>query len=230
MRVSRRFALLAAAGLLCASQARADKAWRTNLTLAEPTQIPGDILPAGNYIVKVVNTQETRSIVQFTTPDEAVVVATVLAVPNYRVETPQNTEFVYFQRAEGMGPAIKSWVHPGYNYGVEFVYPKEKATVLAEKTHETVYTTESNQPTLQSEVRVMTPEKNEIVLEAYTPPPKELPKTGSSLPILAMLGAASLAGAFAIRSSGSENRESIRPAPGGSDPPGAVFLSFDSQV
>ncbi len=143
MRVSRRFALLAAAGLLCASQARADKAWRTNLTLAEPTQIPGDILPAGDYIVKVVNTQETRSIVQFTTPDEAVVVATVLAVPNYRVETPQNTEFVYFQRAEGMGPAIKSWVHPGYNYGVEFVYPKEKAIVLAEKTHETVYTTES---------------------------------------------------------------------------------------
>jgi len=200
MRVSRCLALLFAAVFLWASQARADKAWRTNLTLAEPTQIPGDVLPAGSYIVKVVNTQESRSIVQFTTPDEAVVVATVLAVPNYRVQAPENTEFVYFQRAEGMGPAIKSWVHPGYNYGVEFVYPKEKAAVLAEKTRETVYTTESREPTVKSEVLVMTPEKNEIALEAYVPPPKELPKTGSFLSLLAVLGAASLAGAFAIRS------------------------------
>ena len=199
MRVSRFIALLAGATLLWASQARADKAWRTNLTLAEPTEIPGDILPAGNYIVKVINTQETRSIVQFTTPDESSVVATVLAVPNYRVQAPENTEFVYFQRAEGMGPAIKSWVHPGYNYGVEFVYPKEKAVVLAEKTHETVYTTESKEPTVKSEVMVMTPEKKEVALEAYAPP-KELPKTGSDLPLLAILGAASLAGAFAIRS------------------------------
>ena len=202
------------------------------MTLAEPTQIPGDILPAGNYIVKVVNTQETRSIVQFTTPDEAVVVATVLAVPNYRVETPQNTEFVYFQRAEGMGPAIKSWAHPGYNYGIEFVYPKEKAIVLAEKTHETVYTTESNGPTLQSEVRVMTPEKKEIVLEAYTPPP-EGASEDRQLPSDSCDAGCSLSWRERSRfvlSSGSENREIHPSGARGSDPPGAVFLSFDSQV
>lgn len=207
MKVSRFLALLAGATLLWASQARGDKAWRTNLTLTEPTEIPGEVLPAGDYIVKVVNTQEARSIVQFTTPDEKAVVATVLAVPNYRVRAAENTEFVYFQRGEGMGPAIKSWVHPGNNYGVEFVYPKEKAMALVAKTHETVFTTEAREPNVKSEVLVMTPEKREITLEEFRGEtkiaealPKQLPKTASNLPLLAILGAASLAGAFAIRS------------------------------
>lgn len=206
MKTSRFVALLAGAGLLWAAQARADKAWRTNLRLSEPTEIPGDVLPAGEYVVKVINTQETRSIVQFTTANEESVVATVLAVPNYRVQAPENTEFVYFQREAGMQPAIKSWVHPGYNYGVEFVYPKAAATTLVEKTHETVFATESKEPTLKGEVTVMTPEK-EISLEEFRAEtkvaealPKQLPKTASDLPLLAVLGAASLAGALALRS------------------------------
>ena len=207
MKSSRFFALLAAAALLWASQARADKAWRTSLRLAEPTEIPGMVLPAGEYIVKVINTQEARSIVQFTSPDEANVIATVLAVPNYRVQAAENTEFVYFQRAAGTPPAIKSWVYPGNNYGVEFVYPKAAAVELAEKTREPVFTTESAEPGLKSEVLVMTPQKKEITMEEFsgekkvaTKLPKQLPKTGSDLPMLALLGAASLAGAFVIRS------------------------------
>lgn len=196
--------------LLAAPLAHADAlAWRTPLRLSEPTEIPGMILPAGDYVIKVVNTKETRSIVQFLNSAETEVIATVLAVPNYRVQPAEGTQFAYFQRAEGSPPVLKSWVYPGNNYGVEFVYPKEKATVLAETTKEPVLATPApSQPTLQSEVVVVTPEKKEIPWEefrAQKAAPAEtvatrLPKTGSDLPLIALIGLASLAGAAGLRS------------------------------
>jgi LPXTG-motif cell wall-anchored protein len=196
--------LIGAALLLAVSPGlRADEvAWRTALHIAEPTEIPTKVLAPGDYIVKVVNTKETRSIVQFLTPDEKVV-ATVLGVPNYRVKTAENNEFVYFQRVEGNPIALKSWVYPGNNFGIEFAYPKQEAIVLAERTKEPVYATPTPaEPTLQGEVFVVTPENKEIPMAEFRPAApitKALPKTGSSLPLIGLIGVASLAGAAGLR-------------------------------
>ncbi len=194
---------LGALWLLAAPAARADQAWRTPLRLTEPTEIPGKVLPPGEYVVKVINTQETRSIVQFMNANETEVEATVLAVPNYRVKATEQTEFFYFQRIEGSPQALKSWVYPGNNYGVEFVYPKAEATRLAEGTHETVFATPATEePTLRSEVIAVTPEKKEVPFAEYQaqkPLPTTLPKTGSDLPLIGLLAAASLAGAAGLR-------------------------------
>jgi hypothetical protein len=183
--------------LVAAPLARADQAWRTTLRLSEPTEIPGKILPAGDYVIKVVNTKEARSIVQFLDSKEAEVMATVLAVPNYRVPVPETTEFVYFRRAEGMPPALKSWVYPGNNYGVEFVYPKPEAVTLAGKTMEPVMAVPAEtEPTLQSEVLVVSPEKKETPLVEKQ---ARLPKTAGFLPLIALFGISSLAGAAGLR-------------------------------
>ena len=200
MRVLRSLSLLAGIGLISlisAPLASGDQAWRTTLRLSEPTEIPGKILPAGDYVIKVVNTKETRSIVQFLDTKEAEVMATVLAVPNYRVPVPESTEFVYFRRAEGMPPALKSWVYPGNNYGVEFVYPKPEALTLAEKTMEPVMATPAEtEPTLKSEVLVVSPENKETPLVEKQ---ARLPKTGSFHPLVELIGLASLAGAAGLR-------------------------------
>jgi LPXTG-motif cell wall-anchored protein len=101
--------------------------------------------------------------------------------------------------------------------------------VLAEKSKEPVFTTTSQtEPDAKSEVVVVTPEKKEIKLEEYRPAaaaparvarnvpsppvaavapearvaesaPRRLPKTGSALPLVALLGIAALGGAAALR-------------------------------
>jgi hypothetical protein len=182
-------------------RARADEAaWRTPLRLAEPTEIPYKVLPPGDYVIKVVNTQETRSIVQFLNANETEVIATVVAVPNYRVRPAEATEFTYFQRASGHPQALKTWLYPGNSFGVEFVYPKAEAIVIAEETHETVVATPSAEPTMQSEIIQVTPERKEVSYPAHAP---ALPRTGSNLPLVGILAAASLAGAAGLRILGS---------------------------
>ena len=220
MKTSRNFALVALGSVLLAAfilGAPADVAWRTPLHLSEPTEIPGKVLPPGDYVVKVLNTTQTRSVVQFLNGQETEVVATVVAVPDYRITPVETSQFIYYQRAEGTPMALKSWMYPGNNWGIEFVYPREKATALAETSREPVYAVESQgEPDAKSEVVVMTPEKKEMKLEEYraaaAPPPpapvaapanteraRTLPKTGSAVPLIGLAALASLASAAALR-------------------------------
>jgi LPXTG-motif cell wall-anchored protein len=209
MKVSKMLVLLISVGLfwvIAAPKALAEKGWGSTLHISEPTEIPGQVLPPGDYYVKVLNTKETRSFVQFMNTAGTEVVATVLAVPDYRVKTAEKEQFVYFQRPGGTLPALKSWVYPGNNWGVEFVYPKEKAVVLAEMTKEPVVATTSPKPDLEAEIVVVTPEKKEIKWEEYrsetvttTKVAAKLPKTGSNLPFIALIGMASLVGAAVVR-------------------------------
>ena len=223
MKTSRNFAAVAAVIVGCVlsavslSGAPADVAWRTPLRLSEPTEIPGKVLPPGDYVVKVLNTTQTRSVVQFLNGAETEVIATVIAVPDYRTKPAETSQFVYYQRAEGTPIALKSWMYPGNNWGIEFVYPREKATALAEKSREPVYTAASQgEPDAKSEVVVVTPEKKEMKLEEYraaaAPPPpapvaapanteraRTLPKTGSAVPLIGLAALASLASAAALR-------------------------------
>jgi LPXTG-motif cell wall-anchored protein len=214
--------LLAAAGaalLLLPVSARADTAWRATLVIGEPTEIPGAVLQPGRYLVKVLDTQETRKVVQFLNADESAVVATAMAIPTYRVAPAEQNEFVYFQRAEGQPQALKSWIYPGNNYGVEFVYPKAEAVQLAQARKQDVYAAPSAKPEAQETVVAISPELKEKPVEVKAPPPpaptavpappaeekpaptkaKRLPKTGSPLPLLALAGIAALAAGSALR-------------------------------
>jgi LPXTG-motif cell wall-anchored protein len=215
------FSLLAAAAAAFLSvSARADTAWRAPLVIGEPTEIPGTVLQPGRYLVKVLDTQETRKVVQFLNADESAVVATAMAIPTYRVAPAEQNEFVYFQRSEGQPQALKSWTYPGNNYGVEFVYPKAEAVQLAQARHEEVYAAPSAKPEAQEPVVAISPELKEKPVEVKAPPPpaptaipapppapaapaptkaKRLPKTGSPLPLVALAGAAALAAGSALR-------------------------------
>jgi len=197
MRITRRLAAplaMAFLFLLAVPALRADTAWRTPLRLAEPTEIPGMTLAPGDYVIKVVDTQRTRSIVQILNPAETQVVATLIAVPRRENFAPETTEFTYFQRAAGHPQALKNWTYPGETFGVEFVYPKAEAIIIAEETRQPVYATPAPEPTPEAEVVQVTPEKTEAPI-----PEPVLPTTGSDLPVVGLLAAASLAGAAGLR-------------------------------
>ena len=169
-------------GLVLAAPAlRADVQWRSPLTLGEPTEIPGQVLPPGKYVVKVLDAQNPRKVVQFMNEDETQVVATVMGVPNYRV-TAGEGQFVYFQRAEGHPQALKYWFYPANNFGIEFVYPKAEAIQIAEASKQEVYAAPSAKPEAQEPVVAVAPNAKErpVKVEAAPPPPAPAPKTAEA--------------------------------------------------
>ena len=191
--------LLALGVLLLPSGARAldNVQRRTKMAVSEHTEIPGAVLHPGTYMVKVVDFKDGKEIVQFTNEEETKVIATVLAIRDRRARTDDGKSgFVYFQREEGAPMlALKSWYDGEDDFGELFVYPKAEAFKLAEATREEVEATPAPTPTLQSEVTVVKPE----AAPAPTKLPESLPKTGSHVPLIALIGLGALAGAAALR-------------------------------
>jgi hypothetical protein len=82
------FLSLLGAGLVwLAPMAKADE-WdkRTIVTFNQPVEIPGRVLPAGTYVFKLADSESDRNIVQVFTEDELKPLATVLAIPDSRME------------------------------------------------------------------------------------------------------------------------------------------------
>jgi len=111
----------------CATAARADL-WdkKTIVTFADPVEIPGQVLPAGTYVFKLANSISDRHIVQIWNEDETQIFATIMTIPNYRLDPPDKTIFEFDERPSDSPMALRSWFYPGDNMGQEFVYPRNQ--------------------------------------------------------------------------------------------------------
>lgn len=129
-------------------------AWnrKTIITFSGPVEIPGvhlagwGVLPAGTYVFKILDSQSDRHIVQIFSQDEKTVYATILAIPNYRLQATDKTVITFRERPVGQPEALRAWFYPGRNWGEEFVYPKAKAIELAKATNVPVLFTSSEIP------------------------------------------------------------------------------------
>lgn len=192
---------------------------KTVVTFSAPVEVPGvgaQVLPAGTYVFKILNSAANRHIVQILNKEENHVFTTILAVPNYRLRTTNKTVMTFRERAQGEPEAIRAWFYPGRQWGEEFVYPKLKAIDLAKSVNETVLYTPVEVATIEdlktapiaavkptgetvdvAEV-VEAPPVEEAKLEetkleeAKMEEPKTLPHTASYLPLLASFGLLSL--------------------------------------
>ena len=128
---------LSLAALAFSPSANAD-GWnkKTVVTFSQPVEIPGGIvLPAGTYVIKLLDSLSNRHIVQIFNQDENHIYATILAIPNWRLDVTDKTVLTFGERAAGDPQAIRSWFYPGDNFGQEFVYPKRRAVELAKITN-----------------------------------------------------------------------------------------------
>jgi hypothetical protein len=66
--------------------------------------------------------------VQIWNRDETQILATILAIPNYRLDPPDGTIFEFDERPGDTPMALHSWFYPGDNTGQEFVYPRYRLT------------------------------------------------------------------------------------------------------
>jgi hypothetical protein len=191
---------------------------KTILTFSEPFEVPGvdaQILPAGTYVFKILDSWSDRNIVQIFSADETHVYTTILAIANYRLKATDKTVLTFGERPAGQPEAIKAWFYPGQTWGQEFVYSKKRAIELAKIVKEPVLAmpieTTATVPveTLRSvPVAAIKPTGDEIpVAEVVEAPPADppatlvaqaLPDTASSLPLFAAIGLLSLFAGFTL--------------------------------
>jgi len=204
-------------GIAFAPNAPADE-WnkRTVMTVDESFQVPNMVLPAGTYVIKLVDSHSDRHIVQIFNADENHLFTTILAIPNYRIQPKGKTVFTFWETPPGQAKALRAWFYPGDNFGQEFAYPKSEAVEIATVAHQPVPTTEATQPAELPKAEVTQtapPAQPEREVAQNTPPPQpeaapapapapepvpqQLPKTASPYPLIGLLGAVSL-GFFAL--------------------------------
>ena len=181
---------LTALSLVTAPRVKADE-WNklTKFTFNEPVEIPGQVLPAGTYWFKLMDSQSDRNIVQIFNKDQNHVFATILAIPDYRLKPTGKTVLTFAERPAGTPPAVRAWFYPGDNYGQEFVYPKMRATQLAKAEHRPVPSMPENLEA-NTKMAAKSVKEPQLLAQSTAPanPPATLPATGSSLPLIALIG------------------------------------------
>ena len=128
---------LSLAVLAFSASAKAD-AWnkKTIVTFGQPVEVPGGVvLPPSTYVFKLLDSASNRHIVQIFNEDQNHIYATVLAIPNYRLQVTGKTVITFVERPAGEPQAIKAWFYPGDNFGQEFVYSKRRAAEFAKQTN-----------------------------------------------------------------------------------------------
>ena len=139
MRVLKAVCCAAIVTLMAAPGVRADQ-WdkKTILTFSGPVQIPGATLPAGSYVFKLADLSGNRHVVQVFDKAEKKIFATLLAIPNDRMEPSDEPVVMFSERPAGSPQAVKVWYYPGERIGNEFVYPKSMAMKIAKANHQSV--------------------------------------------------------------------------------------------
>lgn len=192
---------------------------KTLVTFSAPVEVPGigaQVLPAGTYVFKILDSMSDRHIVQIFNKEGNHIYTTILAIPNYRLQATDKTVMTFKERAQGEPQALRAWFYPGRNWGEEFVYEKTKAIELAKIVNEPVLFTPAPIATIEdlktAPIAAVAPSGEPVALaEVVKAPPMEepaeapaaatpatLPKTGSNLPLLALVGLLSLGAAGVI--------------------------------
>jgi hypothetical protein len=198
-----------------------DKA--TRVTVNQPIEIPGMILPAGTYIVKIVDLVAERHVVRFLSEDGSQIYATLIGMPNFRLEPTDKTSFIFYEAEANRPRALHAWFYPGYRYGIEFAYPEARAAQIAQVAGEQVIAFTEPEPffredptpapveeLLEEPLVAVTPGGEELGLPEFTPveepelgpefaEPLQLPRTATPFPFVALVGLLAAGAASAIR-------------------------------
>ena len=122
----------------------------TYFTFSQAVELPKTTLPAGTYFFQLMDSPSNRHIVKVMDKDRKELFATLLAIPYYSNDRPSDEPEVRFLEtpaANGVAAsnAIKIWFYPGNTVGHEFIWPRDKAAMLAKATGQAVLTTKTDE-------------------------------------------------------------------------------------
>src|SRR5688572_13287939 len=144
---------------------------RTIMTFSNAVELPGMRLDAGTYVFRLADTQG-RNIIQVLPQDEKDVLGQWLFVPAERQEVTGDTVVTFRETAANTTPAVQFWYYPGEKTGKEFIYPKDQAMRIAQRTGVAVMT-EDGPVTAEANVAAQTSEPAPIQAEAQAAPAQE---------------------------------------------------------
>ena len=139
---------------------------RVFFTFGGPVAVPGVTLSAGKYLFRLPTSIASgeRHVMQVLSADGKNSYAMFFGISANRADYPATPEVRFMETAAGMPPAVKTWWYPGDKAGYEFIYPKDQARLLAQRT---------GQPVLIAEAEVVTPAGTET---EFTPAPVAIPE------------------------------------------------------
>src|ERR1700683_1413857 len=228
-RMKTRVMLLVGLGLLGGMVQRAaadDFDQKIVFTFSGPVEVPGQVLSAGTYVFKLMDSPADRNIVQVFSKDEKHLYGTFLAVPDERLRPAGKPIITFDERPADSPEAVKAWFYPGDNTGHAFVYPKPKAVALAKANNTPVpsmpaeLAPNTTKPAAsvkephvvamsQAPLKAQKPTEEEVeIAEVFAVPavqtaqaqlPAALPTTGSSFPLIGLIGLLSLGAGIGLR-------------------------------
>ena len=183
------FVAAGAVGLLAMTVLPSSKAdeWnkKTIMTLNEPLVVPGKVLQPGKYVMKLMESPADRHIVQIFNEDQSQLQTTVIAIPNYRLEPTDKSQFTFWEMPAGQPHALRAWFYPGDNFGQEFAYPKDMAATIAKNNSQNVPTVADTDNT-KSEVSQTPPaaesHQETAAAQPETPAPAQPTETAQAQP------------------------------------------------
>ncbi len=191
----------------------------TRLTVSEPTEVGTTLLQPGSYTLHVNDFQAEKVQVVITRESDSKVVGTETAFRarrNLGTHEAADNQVQFTYTTHNGHPAVSTWYYPGDDWGEQFAYGKD---TMAANTSTDVTMTQTPAPTAEiapapepaPEVKTATRSTDTMASHDMTPAPapaethdmstheaRTLPKTASSTPLIALLGALSLAGAAAV--------------------------------
>jgi len=121
----------------------------TTITFSQPIQIPGQILPAGTYSFKLLDSNSDPNVVEIFNSDQTHLYATLQTVATERQDPTGDTAITLAEQGAGKPDALLKWFYPGNLTGHEFVYSEQQEKQLAQDTQQTIVA--NQQPTSDSE-------------------------------------------------------------------------------
>jgi hypothetical protein len=130
---------------------------KTVISISQPLEVPGVVLPPGTYVMKLFNSSSDRHIVQFMNEKQNQQLALTFAVAAERLQPTGKTVLTMYEGSQGSPPALRTWFYPGDNVGQEFLYPHRQAVSISERTKQTVPEVESSGSTTAAVQTTETP-------------------------------------------------------------------------
>ena len=136
---------------------------RVLFTFSAPVSLPGRTLPPGQYLFRIPDLTSSRNLVQVLSAD---------GTKSYGV-------FFTMETPATMTHAIRTWWYPGDSTGFEFIYPKDQARLLAQRSGRSVLTTQaqtkSAAETETDQLTRVSSTGQETNVDMKTPPVAETP-------------------------------------------------------
>ena len=121
----------------------------TEITFSQAIEVPGQVLPAGTYLFKLVSTDADLNVVQIFSSDRTHLYATLQTIPTESSQEPGDTTVALAEQGAGKPDVLLKWFYPGETTGHEFVYSNQLEKQISQDRQQTVVA--NQQPITDSE-------------------------------------------------------------------------------